>query len=642
MARSPGRTLWLWLSIFACFHPSQQTATRTITAEFDEGLKAGTTVYRMQRVPGMEYALHRDAFTDATGLFEVSSAGIIKSKVVFDYEDDRRNQFDLVILSQQTGNRYDSGVACVVRVNIRDVNDNRPTFAKEMFVGSVSENSPNGTVVLGLEDLFAEDPDSGVFSVEAFDIVAGNEAGRFEVFSPNRGELKFLRIQTKGPIDREETASFLITVRASDGGESRLSSTTQVKIIVLDTNDNAPVFDPRTFSASVNENSKVGTSILQVKTLDKDIHQNSEVYYYFESGDDFFSIHPHTGVVEVASALNFERGNFFELEVVAKDRGKPSHSVKTKIRLQLLDVSGFPPANHLSVADASQSPPVFEKDSYFVRVKEDFAVGGLIVRVSACQPRGWHATRTSLRYTQLSGDRLFFRLNSKNGAVILIKPLDFERKKSFTLKIKAKMEGNTAYATAKVLIAIEKEKELDHRPVFRPAASQISISEDADKNTTVTHVVAEYTGRGKLKYAITAGSGLGRFQINENGELRPLVRLSAALLSRARLDLVIEARVNATPQAAKLYLRLRVEQRRARRPAFAAARYRTAVRENATRGTFVAVVRAGFHAHFVERAPPLEYSFTDAAKMENPEFVINSATGKLIPVKFFSSAQLEV
>ena len=63
---------------------------------------------------------------------------------------------------------------------------------------------------------------------------------------------------------------YILTVRAQDSGVDSKSSTVFVYVNVLDINDNAPVFDPSSYSNEVWENATIGTSILMVSATDID------------------------------------------------------------------------------------------------------------------------------------------------------------------------------------------------------------------------------------------------------------------------------------------------------------------------------------------------------------------------------------
>lgn len=62
----------------------------------------------------------------------------------------------------------------------------------------------------------------------------------------------------------------MLTVKVQDSGSNSLSSTATVFLNVIDVNDNAPIFDPSTYSDQVWENATVGTQILGVSATDID------------------------------------------------------------------------------------------------------------------------------------------------------------------------------------------------------------------------------------------------------------------------------------------------------------------------------------------------------------------------------------
>lgn len=59
-------------------------------------------------------------------------------------------------------------------------------------------------------------------------------------------------------------------VACQDSGKPPLSSTVSVYINVVDVNDNAPLFDPMSYSNELYENATVGTSVVTVTATDLD------------------------------------------------------------------------------------------------------------------------------------------------------------------------------------------------------------------------------------------------------------------------------------------------------------------------------------------------------------------------------------
>ena len=65
-------------------------------------------------------------------------------------------------------------------------------------------------------------------------------------------------------LDYETVKEYMITVEARDGGTPSLSSSAVVKLVVVDANDNRPVFVHSNYMAVVREDVAVNTSLLQV------------------------------------------------------------------------------------------------------------------------------------------------------------------------------------------------------------------------------------------------------------------------------------------------------------------------------------------------------------------------------------------
>ena len=63
---------------------------------------------------------------------------------------------------------------------------------------------------------------------------------------------------------------YILVVQAQDNGHPSLSSTLTVYCNVIDLNDNAPVFDPMSYSNEIYENVPVGTEVITVSATDID------------------------------------------------------------------------------------------------------------------------------------------------------------------------------------------------------------------------------------------------------------------------------------------------------------------------------------------------------------------------------------
>lgn len=67
---------------------------------------------------------------------------------------------------------------------------------------------------------------------------------------------------------------YILVVQAQDSGHPSLSSTITCFVNVLDKNDNAPAFDPMSYSNEILENVTVGTDVMTVSATDIDSGKN--------------------------------------------------------------------------------------------------------------------------------------------------------------------------------------------------------------------------------------------------------------------------------------------------------------------------------------------------------------------------------
>jgi protocadherin Fat 1/2/3 len=208
----------------------------------------------------------------------------------------------------------------------------------------------------------ATSKDEGVNAEIKYDIVGGNGYFHWGVDAETGA------IFSNATLDYERIREYILTVRARDGPpENQLASQCTVNISIIDENDNAPQFSQESFSVSVPEDLSVSSSVIQISAADLDSGLNSEIKYQFGYGDPMnsFRIHPSSGVIFVASALDREMIPYYTLEIIATDQGSPSKSSSCLVEVQILDVN--------------DSPPLFSKENYTAIVQEDRFIGFKVI-----------------------------------------------------------------------------------------------------------------------------------------------------------------------------------------------------------------------------------------------------------------------
>lgn len=228
-----------------------------------------------------------------------------------------------------------------------------PHFPQEVFEGgSVAENHPAGTPVQGLPALAATGHGAGPSPLQ-YSIVDGNIGGAFsleQVFDDDEPGLLNgvlgawrrassrpvgVRLVTTRTLDREEVPRYTLTIQAQDAlGVSRARA--QVRVDVVDQNDNAPVFVTSDYCFSVfadNVTSPRGRflTIGHVSARDAD---GDHVAYSLAQPSGLVVVVPQTG--ELLLVAEPPRDTEVELTVEAHDVRHPdSLSAKEPARVRI-------------------------------------------------------------------------------------------------------------------------------------------------------------------------------------------------------------------------------------------------------------------------------------------------------------------
>ncbi|XP_045650393.1 protocadherin gamma-A6 isoform X12 [Ursus americanus] len=258
-----------------------------------------------------------------------------------------------------------------IEVEILDINDNTPRFFREELEVKIPENAvPSSRFPL----MEVYDLDVGMNSLQGFKL-SGNSHFSVDVRS-EANRPKYPELVLERPLDREGEAVHHLVLTAVDGGDPIRSGTARILVIVLDANDNAPVFTQPVYRVSIPENLPVGTPVLTVNATDQDEGVHAEVTYSFlrvtEKMSKIFCLNISTGEISTSANLDYEDSSFYELDIEARDR--PGLLDRAKVLITILDVNDNVPevvvtSGSRSVAEST--PPgtvialfqVYDRDS---------------------------------------------------------------------------------------------------------------------------------------------------------------------------------------------------------------------------------------------------------------------------------------
>ncbi|XP_061840113.1 protocadherin-23 [Nerophis lumbriciformis] len=376
-----------------------------------------------------------------------------------------------------------------VDVLLVDVNDHTPLFHQDVYIISVSEDTPTGATLL---TLFASDQDWSPENTHLdYAILKGNEEKQFCL------EVKTTRVENQmknvgklvlcDPLDRETTESYVLTVSVSDRGTPALNSSAVVTVTVTDCNDNAPTFFSTEYHARVSENSLVGTSLIQVSAHDPDLGFNGSLRYDIVSGDSRgrLKLDPQSGLLVVNSSLDYEEDAKYALTIRASDGGETSVARKvafTVVFITVLDENDNTPYFLFSTFNCSvlENLPASTHTCSVHAIDNDFGVYGQLTYsiLSSC----------FMNFRDSGPDRKeAFAIDSITGDIHTKQTFDYEQEREYCFVVEVRDKGDRV-DTVRVQISIKGVDEFS--PVFSQKQYHFLLPKDAKPRQTVGFVMA--------------------------------------------------------------------------------------------------------------------------------------------------------
>ncbi|XP_038151327.1 protocadherin Fat 2 [Cyprinodon tularosa] len=364
----------------------------------------------------------------------------------------RRSNYNLTV--EVTDGHRSATTQAYIRV--LDINEHRPAFLKPLYEVRVPEDTSPWKDILQIS---AQDNDNNsklVFSIQRS--IHPESAKSFHL-DPKSGVL----VMTE-ELDFEMISVHTLIIMVRDQEIPVKRNFAKVVIHVEDCNDHSPVFLSPRYESRASNLAPVGTEVVRVKALDKDMGSNADISYSLHSGntDDIFSIDPDLGSILVSKPLDLQPQDHFHLTVKATDQGFPQRSDYCSVYI------------HIHISD--QTPPIFPADEYLAEVSELSAPGTPVVTISALSPAAVHygIERGNINDT--------FSINPYTGLISTRRYLNFETWESYNLKVTA---STTAGAMSKTLVNIYVVDENDNAPVFQQREYIGQISESAPLNSMV-------------------------------------------------------------------------------------------------------------------------------------------------------------
>ena len=343
-----------------------------------------------------------------------------------------------------------------------------PIFGEESYALSIGEHAELSASV---GTVSATDADNDTLT---YSITAGNGDGKFAIGSATGA------ITVAGSLDHEDTASYTLTVEASDGtGADANKTTVQVVITVEDEND-APVFDEESYAFSTGEHAELAAAVGTISATDAD---NDTLAYAITTGngDGKFAIGSATGAIAVAGALDFEDTASYTLTVEVSDgTGADANKATAQVEITVTD---------------EKDAPVFDEESYSFSIAENIGNFVYIGDLDATDQDG-DAVNYSLRGA--GANRFVIDLNIGDIFTAISGSFDYETKSSYTLTADAK-DGKGGIGSVTVEITVT---DVAESPPPTPDGLAVSL---ADGVFTATWNAVTDASKYRIQYR-TGGS----------------------------------------------------------------------------------------------------------------------------------------
>ena len=212
-----------------------------------------------------------------------------------------------------------------------------------------------------------------------------------------------------------------------------MNSTADILVRIKDVNDNRPRFYTDPYLAHVPENLEAGYKVTQIAAFDSDLGENGQVFYKLgEGADSKFYIDGKDGTVWTLAPLDFETKSFYNITVIAYDKGTNSLSSTAKL--------------WVTVSDVPDAVPDFPKAIYTIEVAESALIDQTIYTMDAGVGAKKYILIAEenkvLENNHEAQKQATFSIDRQTGEIKLKKQLDSSQKNHYRLTVRAEDDSD--------------------------------------------------------------------------------------------------------------------------------------------------------------------------------------------------------
>ncbi|KAM5299382.1 protocadherin alpha-7-like [Ctenodactylus gundi] len=307
----------------------------------------------------------------------------------------------------------------------------------------------------------------------------------FRVASKGRGDLLEVNLQNgilfvNSRIDREELCGR--SAECSVHLEVIVDRPLQVfhvEVEVRDINDNPPLFPATQKNLFIAESRPLDSRFPLEGAWDADVGANALLTYRL-SPSEYFSldIPPNHEQVKplglvLRKPLDREAASEHSLLLVATDGGKPELTGTVQVLITVLD--------------ANDNAPVFDRTLYTVRLAENVSIGTRVINLNASDlDEGVNGDIAYSFSSDVSADvKSKFHVDAVSGEITVTGLIDFEESKTYKIQVEAVDTGFPPLA-GHCTVLVEVVDVNDNAPQLTVTSLSFPISEDTQPDTVIT------------------------------------------------------------------------------------------------------------------------------------------------------------
>ncbi|XP_068963522.1 protocadherin alpha-5-like [Petaurus breviceps papuanus] len=251
-----------------------------------------------------------------------------------------------------------------------------------------------------------------------------------------------------------------------------------VEVEIKDINDNPPVFLVKQQKLFILESRSADSRFPLEGASDADIGANAELLYKL-SGSEYFTLDINTNEEEtkyvelvLKKSLDREETPEHNLLLTATDQGKPELTGTA----QLL----------ITVLDANDNAPAFDKSIYNVRLLENIPDGTLVIRLNASDADEGVNKEIQYRFGSLvlADVRSKFSMDSNTGEIRVNGSLDYEESNLYEIKVEA-VDKSPFPLTGHCKVMVKLVDVNDNAPQVSVTSLSLPVPEDALPGTVI-------------------------------------------------------------------------------------------------------------------------------------------------------------